>query len=143
MFFCRVGTFRVLARNVAELKEAGLNAVNISLDTLLPAKFEFLIRRKVGLKRVGNPGIVFGGFADLFVWGNCGNSFSDIMRTMQFYVFWVRTVFAPASDREGCAAKNCWKTLNFRQKKGLSRESLCDFLASSAPLECGAATYTS
>ncbi|XP_065689943.1 molybdenum cofactor biosynthesis protein 1 isoform X2 [Patagioenas fasciata] len=35
-----------LARLLPRLKEAGLNAVNISLDTLVPAKFEFIVRRK-------------------------------------------------------------------------------------------------
>ncbi|XP_074023970.1 molybdenum cofactor biosynthesis protein 1 isoform X1 [Numenius arquata] len=35
-----------LARLLPWLKEAGLNAINISLDTLVPAKFEFIVRRK-------------------------------------------------------------------------------------------------
>ncbi|KAL6180436.1 hypothetical protein ACLB2K_047099 [Fragaria x ananassa] len=35
-----------LARKLPKLKECGLSAVNISLDTLVPAKFEFLTRRK-------------------------------------------------------------------------------------------------
>ncbi|XP_062427939.1 molybdenum cofactor biosynthesis protein 1 isoform X2 [Rhea pennata] len=35
-----------LARLLPQLKEAGLNAINISLDTLVPAKFEFIVRRK-------------------------------------------------------------------------------------------------
>ncbi|NXO83927.1 MOCS1 protein, partial [Sitta europaea] len=35
-----------LSRLLPHLKEAGLNAVNISLDTLVPAKFEFIVRRK-------------------------------------------------------------------------------------------------
>ncbi|KFM61898.1 Molybdenum cofactor biosynthesis protein 1, partial [Stegodyphus mimosarum] len=35
-----------LHKKIEELKKAGLNAVNISLDTLVPAKFEFLTRRK-------------------------------------------------------------------------------------------------
>ncbi|OVA13061.1 Elongator protein 3/MiaB/NifB [Macleaya cordata] len=35
-----------LARKLPKLKECGLNAVNISLDTLVPAKFEFMTRRK-------------------------------------------------------------------------------------------------
>ncbi|XP_054834244.1 molybdenum cofactor biosynthesis protein 1 isoform X2 [Eublepharis macularius] len=35
-----------LARLLPRLKEAGLNAINISLDTLVPAKFEFIVRRK-------------------------------------------------------------------------------------------------
>ncbi|NWI32957.1 MOCS1 protein, partial [Sula dactylatra] len=37
-----------LARLLPRLKEAGLNAINISLDTLVPAKFEFIVRRKEG-----------------------------------------------------------------------------------------------
>ncbi|XP_052170464.1 GTP 3',8-cyclase, mitochondrial isoform X2 [Diospyros lotus] len=35
-----------LARKLPKLKECGLSALNISLDTLIPAKFEFLTRRK-------------------------------------------------------------------------------------------------
>ncbi|ETE65458.1 Molybdenum cofactor biosynthesis protein 1, partial [Ophiophagus hannah] len=35
-----------LARLLPRLKEAGLDAINISLDTLIPAKFEFIVRRK-------------------------------------------------------------------------------------------------
>lgn len=35
-----------LTRLLPGLKEAGLNAINISLDTLVPAKFEFIVRRK-------------------------------------------------------------------------------------------------
>lgn len=35
-----------LARKLPKLKEFGLNSINISLDTLVPAKFEFLTRRK-------------------------------------------------------------------------------------------------
>ncbi|NXK30873.1 MOCS1 protein, partial [Piprites chloris] len=35
-----------LSRLLPRLKEAGLNGINISLDTLIPAKFEFIVRRK-------------------------------------------------------------------------------------------------
>ncbi|XP_057872374.2 GTP 3',8-cyclase, mitochondrial isoform X1 [Cryptomeria japonica] len=35
-----------LAKKLPNLKAAGLNLLNISLDTLVPAKFEFLTRRK-------------------------------------------------------------------------------------------------
>ncbi|KAL5707653.1 GTP 3',8-cyclase [Ranunculus cassubicifolius] len=35
-----------LGRKLPRLKECGLNALNISLDTLVPAKFEFMTRRK-------------------------------------------------------------------------------------------------
>ncbi|XP_015278088.1 PREDICTED: molybdenum cofactor biosynthesis protein 1 [Gekko japonicus] len=35
-----------LARLLPRLKEAGLNAINVSLDTLVPAKYEFIVRRK-------------------------------------------------------------------------------------------------
>ncbi|XP_008562420.1 PREDICTED: molybdenum cofactor biosynthesis protein 1-like, partial [Galeopterus variegatus] len=35
-----------LARLLPELQKAGLSAINISLDTLVPAKFEFIVRRK-------------------------------------------------------------------------------------------------
>lgn len=41
----------VLAKKFPKLKECGLNLVNISLDTLIPAKFEFMTRRK-GHERV-------------------------------------------------------------------------------------------
>ncbi|XP_010542780.1 PREDICTED: cyclic pyranopterin monophosphate synthase, mitochondrial isoform X2 [Tarenaya hassleriana] len=40
-----------LARKLPKLKDCGLTSLNISLDTLVPAKFEFLTRRK-GLERV-------------------------------------------------------------------------------------------
>lgn len=40
-----------LAKKLPKLKEYGLNLVNISLDTLIPAKFEFMTRRK-GHERV-------------------------------------------------------------------------------------------
>lgn len=36
----------VLGRKLPKLKEAGLTSLNISLDTLVPAKFEFMTRRK-------------------------------------------------------------------------------------------------
>ncbi|XP_060570592.1 molybdenum cofactor biosynthesis protein 1-like [Ruditapes philippinarum] len=42
-----------LARKLPLLKEAGLDLLNISLDTLIPAKFEFITRRK-GWDRVMN-----------------------------------------------------------------------------------------
>lgn len=35
-----------LARKLSRLKECGLNSLNISLDTLVPAKYEFMTRRK-------------------------------------------------------------------------------------------------
>lgn len=35
-----------LARKLPLLKDAGLNLLNISLDTLVPQKFEFITRRK-------------------------------------------------------------------------------------------------
>lgn len=41
----------VLARKLPRLKECGLTALNISLDTLVPAKFELMTRRK-GHQRV-------------------------------------------------------------------------------------------
>ncbi|KAK1288519.1 hypothetical protein QJS10_CPB19g00964 [Acorus calamus] len=41
----------VLAKKLPKLKESGLTSINISLDTLVPAKFEFMTRRK-GLERV-------------------------------------------------------------------------------------------
>lgn len=40
-----------LARKLPKLKECGLSALNISLDTLVPSKFEFMTRRK-GHQRV-------------------------------------------------------------------------------------------
>ena len=42
-----------LARKLPKLKECGLTSVNISLDTLVPAKFEFMTRRK-GHEKVMN-----------------------------------------------------------------------------------------
>ncbi|PKA67082.1 Cyclic pyranopterin monophosphate synthase, mitochondrial [Apostasia shenzhenica] len=36
----------VLAKKLPKLKEFGLSMINISLDTLVPAKFEFMTRRK-------------------------------------------------------------------------------------------------
>lgn len=41
----------VLAKKLPKLKECGLSSINISLDTLVPAKFEFMTRRK-GHERV-------------------------------------------------------------------------------------------
>ncbi|CAL1377389.1 unnamed protein product [Linum trigynum] len=41
----------VLAKKLPKLKESGLTSINISLDTLVPAKFEFFTRRK-GFERV-------------------------------------------------------------------------------------------
>ncbi|XP_057373524.1 uncharacterized protein LOC130694458 [Daphnia carinata] len=41
----------LLTRKLSAMKEAGLNMLNISLDTLIPAKFEFITRRK-GLEKV-------------------------------------------------------------------------------------------
>ena len=35
-----------LARKLPQLRDAGLNLLNISLDTLEPKKFEFITRRK-------------------------------------------------------------------------------------------------
>ena len=35
-----------LSRKLPQLKDAGLNLLNISLDTLVPQKFEFITRRK-------------------------------------------------------------------------------------------------
>lgn len=42
-----------LAKNLPALAEAGLDSLNISLDTLIPAKFEFIARRK-GWQQVMN-----------------------------------------------------------------------------------------
>lgn len=36
----------VLKRRAGLLKQAGLDQVNVSLDTLVPQKFEFITRRK-------------------------------------------------------------------------------------------------
>lgn len=35
-----------LARLLPSLKKAGVNLLNVSLDSLVPAKFEFIVRRK-------------------------------------------------------------------------------------------------
>eukprot|EP00070_Physeter_catodon_P028686 XP_028335580.1 molybdenum cofactor biosynthesis protein 1 isoform X5 [Physeter catodon] len=40
-----------LARLLPQLQKAGLSTINISLDTLVPAKFEFIVRRK-GFRKV-------------------------------------------------------------------------------------------
>lgn len=42
-----------LARLLPKLKDAGVDLINISLDSLVPAKFEFIVRRK-GRKKVIN-----------------------------------------------------------------------------------------
>lgn len=36
----------ILSRVLPDLQKAGLNLLNISLDTLVPKKFEFITRRK-------------------------------------------------------------------------------------------------
>lgn len=41
----------LLSRKLPSLKAAGLNLLNVSLDTLVPAKFEFITRRK-GFEKV-------------------------------------------------------------------------------------------
>ena len=41
----------LLNRKLSALKESGLNGLNISLDSLIPAKFELITRRK-GLEKV-------------------------------------------------------------------------------------------
>lgn len=41
----------LLPRKLPAMKEAGLNLLNISLDTLVPQKFEFITRRK-GFEKV-------------------------------------------------------------------------------------------
>uniref|UniRef100_A0A2I2YTE2 Molybdenum cofactor biosynthesis protein 1 n=1 Tax=Gorilla gorilla gorilla TaxID=9595 RepID=A0A2I2YTE2_GORGO len=51
-----------LARLLPQLQRAGLSAINISLDTLVPAKFEFIVRRKAfhkvmeGIHKANEPG---------------------------------------------------------------------------------------
>ena len=35
-----------LGRLLPKLKDSGLDLINISLDSLIPAKFEFIVRRK-------------------------------------------------------------------------------------------------
>ena len=41
----------LLSRKLPSLKEAGINLLNVSLDTLVSAKFEFITRRK-GFEKV-------------------------------------------------------------------------------------------
>lgn len=41
----------LLTRKLPALQQAGLNLLNVSLDTLVPAKFEFITRRK-GIEKV-------------------------------------------------------------------------------------------
>ena len=40
-----------LSKHLEALRNAGLDVLNVSLDTLVPAKFEFITRRR-GLDRV-------------------------------------------------------------------------------------------
>ncbi|KAI1308998.1 Molybdenum cofactor biosynthesis protein 1 [Halotydeus destructor] len=55
----------VLHRHCGDLKRLGLNAVNISLDTLEPKKFEFITRRKgYHLVRKGIDAALSAGFSD-------------------------------------------------------------------------------
>ncbi len=51
----------LLSRYAAELKQAGLQRVNVSLDTLKQDKFEFITRRNNNLGDVGNVGDVLEG----------------------------------------------------------------------------------
>lgn len=75
-----------LTRKLPKLKECGLTSVNISLDTLVPAKFEFMTRRK-GLEKVMNsinaaidlgynPVKVFFLLVSLLLWHFCLLSFA-------------------------------------------------------------------
>lgn len=50
-----------LARLLPKLKDAGVDLINISLDSLVPAKFEFIVRRKGRIKVVQSPAVVFNG----------------------------------------------------------------------------------
>ncbi|NWW57271.1 MOCS1 protein, partial [Ifrita kowaldi] len=61
-----------LTRLLPQLKEAGLNAINISLDTLVPAKFEFIVRRKgTNLSSKATVLILAGMLCLLYVQVNC------------------------------------------------------------------------
>ncbi|NXN87641.1 MOCS1 protein, partial [Bombycilla garrulus] len=60
-----------LTRLLPRLKEAGLNAINISLDTLVPAKFEFIVRRK-GTNLSSNATVlILAGMCLLYLQVNC------------------------------------------------------------------------
>ncbi|NWI37890.1 MOCS1 protein, partial [Picathartes gymnocephalus] len=61
-----------LTRLLPRLKEAGLNAINISLDTLVPAKFEFIVRRKgTNLSSKATAPILAGVLCPLYLQVNC------------------------------------------------------------------------
>ncbi|MCI4382419.1 hypothetical protein PGIGA_G00014730 [Pangasianodon gigas] len=51
-----------LARLLPNLKKAGVNLLNISLDSLVPAKFEFIVRRKGSQRRVLKDVLPFSAF---------------------------------------------------------------------------------
>lgn len=48
-----------LARLLPSLKKTGVNLLNISLDSLVPAKFEFIVRRKGKIFTKTSRGAVF------------------------------------------------------------------------------------
>lgn len=58
-----------LARLLPKLKDAGVDLLNISLDSLVPAKFEFIVRRK-GREKVAqsSPVTVNGGLVGVYCW---------------------------------------------------------------------------
>lgn len=58
-----------LARLLPKLKDAGVDLLNISLDSLVPAKFEFIVRRK-GREKVAqsSPVTVSGGLVGVHCW---------------------------------------------------------------------------
>ncbi|NXL14732.1 MOCS1 protein, partial [Setophaga kirtlandii] len=60
-----------LTRLLPRLKEAGLNAINISLDTLVPAKFEFIVRRKGTNLRSKATVLMLAGMCLLYLQVNC------------------------------------------------------------------------
>lgn len=50
-----------LTRLLPKLKDAGVDLINISLDSLVPAKFEFIVRRKGREKVVQSSPVIFNG----------------------------------------------------------------------------------
>ncbi|NWR98808.1 MOCS1 protein, partial [Motacilla alba] len=60
-----------LTRLLPRLKEAGLNAINISLDTLVPAKFEFIVRRKGTNLSSKAAVVILAGMCLLYLQVNC------------------------------------------------------------------------
>lgn len=62
-----------LARLLPKMKDAGVDLINISLDSLVPAKFEFIVRRR-GREKVArsSPAFSDGAFVGVYCWESQG-----------------------------------------------------------------------